>query len=174
MKDKDPKNKPKNDVLRGIAATDIAEQHGAKLPPLNRQVKRAIDSTVKPNGPNGPFRALELLWPIARHVSKSTGKDHGAFSVLNDGRFRWNTGLASLDGQRSLTLDWAVDEDGNFRNAREGWSYTAPEHFARPRPIPIDAAIHLTPHGLAQSMQRGFRHMSRDAVAMNLKNLSEQ
>jgi hypothetical protein len=167
MKDEDPKSKPENN----FPATAIAARHGAMLPPLNRQVRRAIDATVKPNGPNGPFRALELLWPIARYVTTRNGKSYGAFSRLKGGGFQWNTGLASLDGQRSLTITWAVDGDGTLHSARKGWSDTAPQPFARLRPIPFGAEIHLTPHGLDQSMQRGFRHMSRDAVAMNLKNL---
>lgn len=170
MQDKEPKNMPKNDLLRIIAANDIADRHGPKVPHIDRRTQRAIHATVKPNGPNGPFRALQLLWPIACHVTRQ-GKDYGAFSLLKGGEFRWNTGLPSMDGQRSLTLVWAVGEGGTLRNAREGWSHTAPQPFARLRPIPFGAEIHLTPHGLDQSMRRGFCHMSRDAVGTNLMNL---
>lgn len=171
MKDKEPKNSPKNDRLHGIAATDIAARHGSKVPYIDRCVRRDIHATVKPTGPkHGPCRDLEILWPIACHVTRQ-GKGYGAFSLLKGGEFRWNTGLSSMDGQRSLTLVWTVGEDSTLCNARKGWSDTAPQPFARLRPIPFGAEIHLTPHGLDQSMRRGFRHMSRDAVATNLMNL---
>lgn len=163
--------KPDFDELRSTAATDIAARHGAKLPYIERRVRRAIHATVKPTGPkHGPCRDLELLWPIACFVTRD-GKGYGAFSLTKGGEFRWNTGLPSLDGQRSLTLVWDVDEDGTIFNARKGWSDTAPKPFARLRPIPFGAEIRLTPHGLDQSMRRGLCHMSRDAVGTNLLNL---
>jgi hypothetical protein len=172
MTDKDTKNKPDKNGLHGIAANDIAARHGPKLPYIGRRVRRAIDASVKPTGPkNDPCRDLELLWAIARCITTREGKDYGAFALLKTGGLRWNTGLASLDGHRSLTLTWAVAEDGAFCNALKGWSDTAPLPFACLRAIPFGAEIHLTAHGLDHSMRRGYRHMSRDAVATNLKNL---
>ena len=173
MTDEHGKNTPKNDVLHGIAATDIADWNGPKLPYIERHVRQAIKANVKPSGPNGLLRDLQLLWAVVRAVTLE-GNGHGAFSLVKGGNFRWNTGFSSVDGQRSLTLTWTVDGDGTLRNARKGWSYSPPQPLACLRPIPIDADIHLTPHGLDQSMRRGFRHMSRDAVAMNLKNLFAQ
>ena len=164
-------NDTKKESQSGIAGNDIAARQGERLPYIGLRVRRAIDASVKPLNPkNAPCRSLQLLWPIAQYVTRG-GEDCGAFLLLNDGRFRWNTGLASLDGHRSLTLTWDVAEDGTFSNAQNTWTNTAPPPFARLRPIPRGAKIHITPHGLDQSMRRGFSHMTRDSVATNLMNL---
>ena len=113
-------------MLHGIAATDIAHRHGPKLPYIDYQVRRALQTSVAPNGRNGPLRALELLWPIAlRYVTTREAKGNEVFSV-SDGELTWLTSLVSRDRMRCLTLTWTVEEDGTLSQARMGWSTAKP------------------------------------------------
>ena len=170
MTDKDPKNKPENDVLHGIAATDIAHRHGPELPYIDHQVRRAVQTSVAPNGRNGPLQALKLLWPIAlRYVTTREAKGNEVFSV-SDGELTWLTSLVSRDRVRCLTLTWTVEEDGTLSQARMGWSNTPPKPFVHRRYLPVSVSIQITQHGLDQSMARGQGHLPRDVVATNLLN----